>query len=160
MLGFGCRWESVEIVFQADVGEELVAVFVEMQKRFRAAIESAARFFLERAFAQFDQKRFETIKGCEASVFHTPRKRSARAKNKKGGSIAASALLILGDMLGLNDAALVLADDDTAGVESGLEDRKGLTRFGVSAHEDVECRVAFFRPCMNADVAFGENGNT
>jgi hypothetical protein len=82
-----------------------------------------------------------------------------RVQNKKGGSIAASALNSLAILLGLKDAALVFADDDSAGIEGGLENRKGFAWLGVSAHEDVESRVAFFRPGMDADMALGENGD-
>src|SRR5580692_11499543 len=52
------------------------------------------------------------------------------------------------------------ADDDAAGIKRRFEHRKGFARFGVSTHEDVESRITFFRPCMDADMAFGEYGNS
>src|ERR1700684_938268 len=60
----------------------------------------------------------------------------------------------------LENAALVFADDDAAGIKRRFEHRKGFARFGVSTHEDVESRITFFRPCMDADMAFGEDGHS
>ncbi len=53
----------------------------------------------------------------------------------------------------------MLADHDAARIESRLEHVQRLARFSIAAHEDVERRIAAFRPCVNADMALGENGN-
>ena len=47
----------------------------------------------------------------------------------------------------------------TARIEGCFKNRKSFPRFGVSAHEDIECRVLLFRPSMNTDVTFAENGH-
>src|SRR5512142_1408876 len=57
----------------------------------------------------------------------------------------------------LENAALVLADDDPARIERGLEDAKRVSGFRVTAHEHVERRIALLGPGVDADVALRQH---
>ncbi len=54
----------------------------------------------------------------------------------------------------------MFADNKATRIECRLDHRQSLAGLGISTHEDVESRVAFFGPSMNADVTFSEHGNT
>ena len=71
MLGRGCRGKALEVVGQTNVGEELVAVRMEMQERSRVAHEVAARALTEAGDAsQLLQQRLELIEVRVVHVAH------------------------------------------------------------------------------------------
>jgi hypothetical protein len=53
----------------------------------------------------------------------------------------------------------VFADYDATWIEGRLEHAERLARLGIAAHENIERRIALFRPSVDADVAFGQDGN-
>src|SRR6185312_11823982 len=54
-------------------------------------------------------------------------------------------------------AAQMLAYRDLLRAEGLAQNRHASIRIGLAAHEDVECGIAVFRPCMDGDVALGQH---
>ena len=55
---------------------------------------------------------------------------------------------------------MMLGDVHSNRFEIALQDRAGILRLGIAAHEDIKCRKVSFRPGVNTDMGFGQDCDT